>query len=152
MHGGESNLPHIEALVAAYGAEGTDDCWFAGADEIYWYLAQKASATFRTEVADGKLNIYVNGLLENTVWQDLTLNVTGLGEADPTTLIIGKQMVNVTSKKISGGLMINFNASRYLLDCINTYREKYQKKITDTYGDAQNLIDYWTQQLKPTLH
>lgn len=128
--------PFLDYLYDTYGKGGDDTLWMAGPEEIYEYLFTRVHSVVSKSVSSGMLVTRVKvARLPLFKRYEFSILMRGAGSISASSISIDRPVMRMSSATKDGGLLVNVNYNRGLLEMAEKYTSKYEISTNGTDKD-----------------
>lgn len=133
-------------LNNTYGKDGDDSVWFPSQEEYYEYNYYRIHSSISTTVSGDTLRIRLSMPSGRYFYYpSLTLNLSGIQKENIRSISTNDAVTGFSVGNYSGGLTLNIDCRKHLVEHATHYVEVYEKNPTSlTLADAR----YFVNQLK----
>jgi hypothetical protein len=129
-----------------YGKDGDDSVWFPSMEEYYEYYYYRANSKIDHEVNGNTLKLRITLPTEQYFYYpSLTINLKGITYNQISQVLSNDAVTGLSYAPYEGGVMLNIDCRRFLVELAAHYVDKYQR-----YNTVSNKSDaiYFIKKLK----
>lgn len=130
-------------LNDTYGKDGDDSMWAPNIEEYYEYNYYRVHGKTDVKRTGRRLHLEINlPAVEYFYYPSVTVNVKGIKMADIASITSGDEVKGMSYADYDGGVMVNIDCRKYLLEHATHYVEKYEKsKLKHLKSDAIYFVN-----------